>query len=127
MIKAERILAVIPARGGSLGISRKNIKMLNGLPLIVHTIKQTDVLSELDEIVVSTDDAEISNIARAHGCRVVARPPELATAEAKTESALLHTLDVLEANGDTFDYIVTLEPTSPFRTPELIRRSIEKL
>ena len=127
MIKAERILAVIPARGGSLGVSRKNIKMLNGLPLIVHTIKQTDVLSELDEIVVSTDDAEISNIARAHGCRVVARPPELATAEAKTESALLHTLDVLEANGDTFDYIVTLEPTSPFRTPELIRRSIEKI
>lgn len=127
MIEAERFLAVIPARGGSTGVPRKNIKLLGGVPLIAHTIDQANAVDELDETVVSTDDTEISEIARAHGCRVIDRPAELATAEAKTESALLHALDVLEAAGETFDYMVVLEPTSPFRSQALIRQSLEKI
>lgn len=127
MIQAERFLAVIPARGGSVGVPRKNIKTLAGRPLIAHTIEQADGVPSLDRTIVSTDDAEIALTARECGCEVIDRPAALATAEARTEGVLLHALDELEAAGDTFDYIVVLEPTSPFRTSALIRQSMEKI
>lgn len=127
MINAKRFLAVIPARGGSQGVPGKNIKPLAGRPLIAYTIDQARDVAELDRVVVSTDDAEIRETALALGAEVIDRPAYLATAEARTEGALLHALDVFADRGEKFDYIVVLEPTSPFRSPALIRESLRRI
>lgn len=127
MIHNRRFLAVIPARGGSKGVPGKNIRPLAGRPLIAYTIDQARAVPELDRVVVSTDDRAIRETALSLGAEVIDRPAALATAEARTEGALLHALDELEGRGETFDYVVVLEPTSPFRTPNLIRRSLERI
>jgi len=122
-----RFLAVIPARGGSQGVPGKNIKPLAGRPLLAYTIDQARAVPELDRVVVSTDCPRIREAAEREGAEVVDRPAALATAEARTEGALLHALDTLEAEGETFDCVVVLEPTSPFRSPALIRRGMERM
>ena len=127
MIDAKQFLAVIPARGGSKGVPGKNIKPLAGRPLIAYTLDQAKDVPELDRIVVSTDDAAIREAVTALGGEVIDRPAELATAEARTEDALLHALDVLGDAGQVFDYVVVLEPTSPFRSPDLIHESLKKI
>jgi len=125
---ARRVLAVIPARGGSKSIPKKNIQPLLGRPLIAHTIEEARKSKHLDRIVVSTDDAEIAGICRGLGVEVIARPPEFATDTAPTELALIHALETL-ARNEAYepDAVVTLEPTSPLRTHQLIDRCIEAL
>jgi CMP-N-acetylneuraminic acid synthetase len=120
MYAGKRFLAVIPARGGSVGVPRKNIRPLGGRPLIAWTIDQAHEVAELDLAVVSTEDAEIKDVARRAGARVVDRPAALATTTAPTEPALIHALDVLAAEGAVYDYVLVLEPTSPFRKPATI-------
>jgi CMP-N-acetylneuraminic acid synthetase len=127
----KRVLAVIPARGGSKGVPRKNVRDLNGRPLIAYTIDQARAVSELDHFVVSTDDPEIKAISQRLGAAVVDRPAELATDTASTEVALLHALDTLaDAAVPGFDYVVVLEPTSPMRSAATIggciRQAIER-
>jgi len=121
------ILAVIPARGGSKGIPKKNIYPLNGKPLLLYTI---DVLQSCNTelfIAVSTDSEEISNIAKERGVYTINRPSEIASDTAKTESALLHALDYLNTReGLFFDYILTAQPTSPFRTSSTIDNFISE-
>jgi CMP-N,N'-diacetyllegionaminic acid synthase len=126
MLGGKSILAVIPARGGSMGVPRKNIKPLNGKPLILYTLETAAQVREIDLVVVSTDDAEIAAVARGAGVRVIVRPPELATASASTELALLHALSAL-ASERSFDYVLTLEPTSPFRRAETVSRCIREI
>ena len=123
----QTVLAVIPARGGSARVPGKNLKSLGGRPLIDHTAILTGRVSEIDLTVVSTDDTEIAARAKAFDLRVIERPAALATAEARTETALLHALDVLAAEGQKFDYVVVLEPTTPLRTPETVSRCIRRL
>lgn len=118
-------LAVIPARGGSKSIPLKNIRPLNGIPLIVYTIEAAKHSKYLDRCVVSTDHSAIAQVARDNGAEVIDRPAELATDQAPTEFALLQVLEVLNKEGYRPDYVVTLEPTSPFRTAALIDRCIE--
>lgn len=120
-----KVLAVIPARGGSKGIPLKNIKMLGGKPLLGYTIEEAKKSKFIDRLVVSTDHSEISELARSQDVEVIIRPTHLATDEASTESALIHVLDTLD-NGYRPDYVVTLEPTSPLRTAALIDRCIER-
>ena len=127
MIRDKRILAVIPARGGSSGVPRKNLRRLAGRPLIAYAIEAAQGVDGFDRVVVSTDDAEIKALAGDMGCRVVDRPAELAGPEASTESALLHALDVLQAAGEIFDYVAALEPTSPFRTAATVRACLDTL
>ena len=127
MIRDKRILAVIPARGGSLGVPRKNVKSLAGRPLIAHSIETALAVDGFDRVVVSTDDAEIKSVAEGMGCAVVERPGELTGPEASTESALLHALEVLQAAGESFDYVATLEPTSPLRTAATVRACLDAL
>lgn len=123
MLGSRRFLAVIPARGGSKSVPRKNIRSLAGRPLLAWTMDQVKAVANIDDAVVSTDDEEIAAVARAGKTDVVIRPAELATDTAPTEWALLHALDALEAQGEPpFDYVIVLEPTSPFRRPETIRR-----
>ena len=91
-----KILAIIPARGGSKGIPRKNARPLAGKPLVAHTIEAARKSRLVDRVVVSTDDPEISEISKNHGAEVVLRPGEISTDTSSSESALLHVLDFLK-------------------------------
>ena len=115
------ILGVIPARGGSKGIPRKNIKTIADKPLIAWTIEAAKNSKLLDRFVVSTEDSEIKNISQKYGAEVIDRPRELATDNATTLSALQHALSIIKA-----DTVVILQPTSPVRDSDLIDKCIER-
>ncbi len=115
------ILGVIPARGGSKGIKKKNIRPIAGKPLIAWTIEAACESKLLDRIVVSTEDAEIANVAREWGAEVIDRPEDLATDTATTLSVLQDLLAKVPA-----DIVVLLQCTSPVRTPGLIDTCIRK-
>jgi len=108
-----KTVGVIPARGGSKGVPRKNIRMLAGVPLIVHTIRAALASRWLDTVVVSTEDAEIAEIATKHGATVVARPRDLATDSIQNTSVVRH---ALEAMGAAYSHVALLQPTSPLRS-----------
>jgi N-acylneuraminate cytidylyltransferase len=121
-----RILAVVPARGGSKRLPGKNLKLLNGKPLINWTIESTREISDICETMVSTDSIEIAEVARIAGGFVPwLRPTELASDEAKSVDVAIHALDWYEENNGMVDGILLLQPTSPFRTSNSIRRGIE--
>lgn len=124
MYYGARILGVVPARGGSKGVPRKNIRPLANEPLIGHALRTAVQVPEIDLLVVSTDDAEIASVSSSYGVRVVDRPASLASDDAPTETALIQVLEVLEAEGLLFDIVLVLEPTSPFRSVETIVRAI---
>jgi len=124
MYKGKRFIALIPARGGSKGLPHKNRRIFQGKPLLVHTIRQAQAVAALDLIVVTSDDPLILSLAERAGALPVRRPAALASDKARTEPALLHALDTIEAGQKLFDYVVTLEPTHPFRRPETIQKGI---
>ncbi len=128
MSENRRILALIPARGGSRGIPRKNLVHLAGKPLLAHTLEQARATPAISRIAVSTDDEDIARCARAGGAEVVWRPAELASDTASSEDALLHALDTLsESAGYEPDLVVFLQATSPLRRGGDIARAIEAL
>ena len=108
----NKIAAIIPARGGSKGILQKNIKEFAGKPLIVHSIEYALHSKLINEVVVSTDDLQITNIAETSGARVIKRPSELSTDTATTESAIDHYINIPKSKPDI---IVLLQSTSPLR------------
>lgn len=111
------VLGLIPARGGSKGVPRKNIRELAGIPLITHSIQAARDATAIDSVVVSTDDGEIAEVAESHGARVpFIRPSELATDEAPTAPVITHALETLHDAGEAYDAFVLLQPTSPLRT-----------
>jgi CMP-N-acetylneuraminic acid synthetase len=121
-------LGIIPARIGSSGVKKKNIRLLDGHPLISYTIKQA-LASGLSKVMVSTDSEEIAEIARDYGAEVpFIRPQNLAENETKAILVVAHCLDWLTAN-DSFsaDAVMYLQPTSPFRTSEQIDSSLALL
>src|SRR5579864_9092350 len=113
------LLAVIPARLGSKGLPRKNIRPFAGLPLIAHSIKFAAMCSEVDRCVVSTESEQIAEVARAHGGDVpFIRPAELATDGAPTSPVLQHALHQVEQQeGKKYGGVLLLQPTSPVRLP----------
>jgi N-acylneuraminate cytidylyltransferase len=115
------ILQMVPARGGSKRIPRKNILPLGNKPLMVWTLEAA-LAAGIGPCVVSTEDAEIATMARTAGAEVIERPEALAGDTASTEAAVLHVLDTLAGQGRAFDWVMLLQPTSPFRQPETIRR-----
>jgi len=108
------VVAVIPARGGSKGVERKNLRRVGGVPLVARAIVAARRCSEIDRVVVSTDDGEIAGVAREWGADVVERPAELSGDTATSESALLHALDELERRGIDVGILAFLQATSPF-------------
>lgn len=123
------ICAVIPARGGSKGVPRKNVKLFAGLPLIAHTIDAARKARGLDRVIVSTDDEEIARVAREHGADVpFLRPAELSGDDVPTLPVLLHAARWLEdaAQGPRIEAMVTLQPTSPLRRAEHIDEAITR-
>jgi len=120
------ILAIIPARGGSKGIPKKNIRPLCGKPLIAWTIEQAQRSKYINRIFVSTDDAEIAATAEKYGVDVpFLRPEEYARDNSPTADAIIHAIDGLEKTGEQYDLIVLLEPTSPLRKMGDIDNAIE--
>lgn len=120
------VITVIPARGGSKGIPKKNIALLGGKPLLAYTIEAAQEAHLDGPIVVSTDDNEITAVAKKLGVEVVKRPQEISGDTAPTEDALLHTLDEYQARGMSFDLVLTLQPTSPFRKPQTISAFVKQ-
>ena len=128
MYNNKKILAIIPARGGSKGLPNKNIKPLCGKPLIGWSIEQAGGSAYIDEIFVSTDSAEIASVAESFGIEVpFLRPAELATDTSPSSEFVLHTIDYYRSQGQEFDYILLLEPTSPLRDVADINTAIEQL
>ena len=122
------IVAIICARGGSKGVPKKNIRLLNGKPLIAYTIEAAKKSKYIDRVVVSTDDKEIQNIAIKYGAEApFLRPKELATDSAPKDYALIHAVEFLESGWGKIDIVVDLDPTTPLRTTDDINRCIEKL
>lgn len=126
MLDKDRVLVVIPARGGSKGIPGKNIKPLAGKPLICYSIDVARELTSDEHICVSTDDEKIIEAVENCGLKVTfKRPDELATDTATTNSVLLHALNYYELKGVFYEVLVLLQPTSPLRTAQHIKEAME--
>ena len=125
MIQKKKILVIIPARGGSKRIPKKNIRLLAGEPLIAYTIETALKSRYLNRIVVSTEDEEIARISKKYGAEVIKRPKILAADKAKTVDAISHVLKILERKKYIPDLIILLQPTSPLRTADDIDKAID--
>ncbi|GIO07333.1 hypothetical protein J31TS6_33610 [Brevibacillus reuszeri] len=123
MIENRTVLAIIPARGGSKGVPRKNIRELCGKPLIAWSIEEAKKSKYIDQIIVSTDDEEIAAVARQWGAEIpFLRPVELAQDHTPGIDPVLHALKMLPQ----YEYIVLLQPTSPLRSTDDIDACLEQ-
>ena len=122
-----RITAVIPARGGSRGIPRKNARLLNGKPLIEYAIEAALGSTMVDRVCVSTDDPEIRAIAERRHVQVISRPVDLASSEATLDQVVFHASEVLASDGIESDIIVTIQPTCPLITARTIDRALKRM
>jgi len=126
MINNKRVLALVPARAGSKGLPGKNIRVMCGKPLIGWSIEQGLGSHYVDKVLVSTDDEEIASVAREYGASVpFLRPKELASDSASSMDVIFHAIDFLKKEGEHYDYLVLLEPTSPLREVQDIDGAIE--
>jgi len=123
MYKDKTFLAIVPARGGSKRLTRKNILELNGKPLIAWSIESGLKSKYIDKVVVSSDDDEILNISKQYGADTIQRPIELASDTATTFDAIKHAIE----NVKNYDYIVLLQATSPLRNFKHLDEAIELL
>ena len=123
----DRVLAVIPARGGSKGVRRKNIRLLAGKPLIQYTIDAAQRSKTIDHLVGSTEDEEIARSMKELGCRVLKRPHELAQDDTPMSPVIQNVIDQLRDQGEGFEIIMLLQPTAPLRTTEDIDTAIRQL
>ena len=123
----KKILCIIPARGGSKRLPGKNIKLLNGIPLVGYAIRAAKGSQYIDKVIVSTDDEAIARDAREQGAEVpFMRPAELATDTATTLSVLQHAVTFFEEKGEQFDLIVLIQPTVPGVETRDVDAAIEK-
>jgi len=124
VINGEKILAIVPARGGSKRLPRKNLLSLAGKPLILWSLEAGIKSKYIDKLVVTSDDPETIKVSRKLDIQTIVRPKELATDEASTFSAIKH---VVENIDEVFDLIVLLQPTSPLRNEIHIDKALEFL
>lgn len=127
MSSQPKILTIIPARGGSKGVPRKNIKLLNGKPLVYYAINAAKEGGVCSKIVVSTEDDEIATVAKSFGAEVVRRPEELAGDNVLTEPVMKHALKAVKDNGFIPDYISLIQCTSPFISSDIIKEAVAKV
>jgi CMP-N,N'-diacetyllegionaminic acid synthase len=121
MIDGKRVLAVIPARGGSKGVARKNLRGVAGKPLLAYSIESARDSRYLDCVAVSSEDEEILAAATTFGAKLIHRPAHLATDETPGIAPVLHAIDTCPG----FDYVVLLQPTSPLRSADDIDQALE--
>lgn len=123
----KKILAIIPARGGSKGLPRKNIVDLVGKPLIAWSIEASLNSKYINKTIVSSDDDEILKIAKLYKAELIKRPDKYATDDASSEIVVKHVIKELTKYNDIYDYIVLLQPTSPLRDAIEIDTAFDKL
>lgn len=127
MIRNQKVIGIIPARGGSKGIPGKNLKPLGGKPLIAHTISAALSSKYIDKVIMTTDSEEIAKVALSYGAEVpFLRPAELALDTSKSIEALVHARDWLVEHDEPYDIAVWLQPTSPLRRGIEIDGAIEQ-
>jgi len=126
---SPKILAVIPARGGSKGLPGKNIRPLAGLPLIAHSIQMAKLCPQINRLIVSTDDKNIAAVAEQFGAETpFMRPADLARDDTPMWPVLRHALEAIEhAENSQYDFLILLDPTSPGRLPEDVAGALKKL
>ncbi|MFC7378178.1 cytidylyltransferase domain-containing protein [Brevundimonas sp. GCM10030266] len=128
MIDGKRVLAIVPARAGSKGLPGKNVRMLAGKPLLAWPIAAARASAHVDRVIISTDSREFADIAVEHGAEApFLRPAELASDSAPSIGFILHAVDMLAADGDLFDYVVLLEPTSPLTEGSDVDAALKQL
>jgi CMP-N-acetylneuraminic acid synthetase len=120
----DRVVCVIPARGGSKGVRGKNLRNVGGVPLVARAVHAALAAPSLDRVIVSTDDDDIAAVARAAGASVVRRPDDLSGDSASSESALLHALDSLESDPEI---LVFIQATSPFISPSDLDLAVDRV
>lgn len=126
MIKKQKVLAVIPARGGSKGIKNKNVVSLCGKPLLAYTLGAACGSRYIDKTVVSTDSHRIAEVARNYGGEVpFFRPKKLAGDESKSVDAIIHAINFFKNQNESYDLLVLLQPTAPLRRSDDIDRALE--
>ena len=121
------ILAIIPARGGSKGVPRKNIRRVAGKPLIGYSIEQALASGKVTKVVVTTDNAEIKAVAQGYGVEVIDRPLELANDTAPMLPVLKHAVEMVRKNGFFPEVTILLQPTNPMRKTEQIDKAVQML
>ena len=123
-----RVLGLIPARGGSKGVPRKNIRLLCGKPLLQYTAEAALAAHRLSHVILSTEDYEIAEVGRRCGLGVpFLRPAELAQDDTPTLPVVQHAVRWMETHGEQFDAICLLQPTNPLRQPQVIDACIDRL
>jgi CMP-N,N'-diacetyllegionaminic acid synthase len=129
MIDGRRVLAVVPARGGSKGVPLKNVRLVHGVPLLALTAKTVERCPFIDRAVVSTDSTDIADVARKHGLDVPFTRPERLSGDLIGDwDVLEHALGEMERiDATTYDVVLMLQPTSPLRTPEQLSRVLDTL
>lgn len=123
----REILGLIPTRGGSEGLENKNIRSLEGKPLIAYTIEAAQQCADITRLLVSTDNADIESISRDYGVEVFRHPPELSTEGKATFPVIRHVVRDLIDSGEVFELVTTMRATSPLRAPEDITKAINLL
>ena len=122
------VLAVVPARGGSKGVPRKNLRDIDGTPMVAYQIRTARSADEVDRTVLSTDDDEIAAVGREYGAEIpFVRPASLATDGVPVIAAVKHCAEFFGDAGDLPSYTVCLQPTSPFTTAKQINDAIQKV
>ena len=122
-----KIIAIIPARGGSKGVPQKNIRNLAEKPLIAYSIEAGTASKYIDMVVVSTEDQEITTISEKYGAEVVKRPDSLAQDDSPTIDAVFHVIESLNIQNEKLTIVVLLQPTSPLRNSQDIDSAIKLL
>jgi CMP-N,N'-diacetyllegionaminic acid synthase len=128
MYKNKKILAIIPARGGSKGVRFKNIKEINGKPLISYTICEALKSKYIDKLIVSTENEKIKEVSAIYGAEVpFIRPDKLAQDNTPGIDPIVHSVLWFKERGENFDYVLCIQCTSPFRKAQQIDEAVEKL
>jgi CMP-N,N'-diacetyllegionaminic acid synthase len=120
-----RTVAIIPARGGSKGVPRKNIRFVNDFPLISYSIKAALNSKQIQDVFVSTEDKEIAEVSEKFKAKIIPRPMELAQDKSSTIDVIIHAVKYLTQKGMKPDNVILLQPTSPLRTSEDIDKAME--
>jgi CMP-N,N'-diacetyllegionaminic acid synthase len=128
VIEGKRVLAIVPARAGSKGLPGKNVRQLGGKPLLAWPTVAAKASRYVDRVIISTDSQEFADIAVAHGAECpFLRPADLASDTAPSIGFILHALSTLEAEGEVYDFVVLLEPTSPLTEASDVDGALEQL
>lgn len=123
----NKVLTIIPVRGGSKGVPGKNIKLLGGKPLLAWTIEAALKSGSIDRLIVLTDDPVIKRVGLEYGAEVLDEPEELAGDNCKTEPAMMYAVEELEKQGYKPDFIALIQATSPLLKPEVIKNAIARV